>query len=83
MAAARAARRAALKPYRKFSHGRWRDAVGPGAKSPWFMLVGAVQCNDDRRSYVVFVIGIGCVIEPYGRDCVLTVFVEPLRGPKQ
>jgi hypothetical protein len=57
--------------------------MGPGAESPGLMLVGTVQSNDDRCGYVVFVIGIGCVIEPYGRDCVLTVFVEPLRGPKQ
>ena len=83
MAAARAARRAALKPYRKFSHGRWGDTMGPGAKSPGLVLVSTVQRNDDRRGYVVFVIGIGCVIEPYGRDCELTVLVEPLRGPKQ
>jgi hypothetical protein len=38
-AAARAARRAALKPYRKFSHGRWRDAgqlgqLGTGGLQP-------------------------------------------------
>ena len=57
--------------------------MGPGAKSPGLVLVGAMQCNDNCCGYVVFVIGIGCVIEPYGRDCVLTVFVQPLRGPKQ
>ena len=40
----------------------------PGAESPGLMLVGTVQCNNDRRGYVVFVIGIGGVIEPHGGD---------------
>jgi hypothetical protein len=57
--------------------------MGPGSKSSGLMLVGTVQRNDDRRGHVVFVIGIGCVIESYGRDGVLTVLVQPLRGPKQ
>ena len=55
----------------------------PGAKSPGLVLVGAMQCNDNCRGYVIFVIRIGGVIEPYGRDGVLTVLVEPLRSPKQ
>jgi hypothetical protein len=55
--------------------------MGPGAKSPGLVLVGAMQCNDNCRGYVVFVIRIGGVIEPYGRDGVLTVLVEPLCSP--
>ena len=57
--------------------------MGPGAQSPGLVLVGAMQCDDNRRGYVVFVIRIGGVIEPYSRDGVLTVLVEPLRSPKK
>ena len=42
-AAARAAQRAALKPYRKFSHGERWHAMRPRPESPWLAFKGAVK----------------------------------------
>jgi hypothetical protein len=56
--------------------------VRPGPESTRLAFVGSVECHDDRRRDVVFVVRICCVVKAYSGHGELAVLVKPLCRPE-